>query len=59
MVEKVLKLVGLENKIDTSPDGIDQLKLVGLLFSCFVGFIVLFVFPWIYGILKLGLLIFK
>jgi hypothetical protein len=59
MIEKVLKWFGLENKIDTSSNGIDQLKLVGLLFSCFVGFIFLLFIPWVIGILKIAFLIFK
>lgn len=58
MMGKALKLFGWQNKIDISPSGLDDLKIVGILLSCFVAFVFLFVIPWCYGMLKLILMIF-
>jgi len=59
MIGKVLKFIGWENKIDLSLSGIDDLKIVAILFGVFIGIVVGLVFPWLYGILQIGLLIFK
>jgi len=59
MIGKVLKKVGWQNKIDLSSDGLDDLKIVGFLIGgCLIGFFG-FVVPWLYGIIKIMLLIIK
>ena len=59
MVGKVLKLFGCQNKIDLSPAGLDDLKVIMKIMGIFMGFIFGLVIPWLFGIIKIGLLIFK
>jgi len=59
MVEKVLKLFGWQNRIDLSPAGLDDLKVIGFLISIFIGIFVGIIVPWIYGVIQIGLLIIK
>jgi len=59
MVGKVLKILGWQNKIDLSPAGLDDLKVMLLLLGIMLGIFVGLVIPWLYGLLQIGLLIFK
>ena len=59
MVGKVLKLFGWQNKIDLSPAGLDDLKIAASLFCIFIGVVFLLVIPWMYGLVQIGLMIFK
>jgi|GEM_PF-4403623 len=59
MVGKVLKYFGWQHKIDLSPSGLDDLKVIGLLLSLFLGVIFGIVIPWMYGVVRIALLIFK
>ena len=59
MVSKVLKFFGMEHSIDLSPAGLDDLKVMLLLLGIILGMFVGLFIPWIYGLIQIGLLIFK
>ena len=59
MIGKVLKYFGWQHKIDLSPEGIDDLKVMGLIISLFLGFMFGIVIPWMYGVVRIALIIFK
>ena len=59
MVGRVLKFFGMENSIDLSPAGLDDLKVMLLLLGIMLGMFVGLVIPWLYGLLQIGLLIFN
>jgi hypothetical protein len=59
MVGKVLKFFGWQNRIDLSPAGLDDLKVIGFLLITFVLVVFGIIMPWMYGIVKIALLIFK
>jgi len=59
MVIRVLKFFSLQNKIDLSQSGIDDLKLIIKLILIVTSLIIVFAVPWLYGISKIINLIFK
>jgi len=59
MMGKVLKFFGMQNTIDLSPAGLDDLKVILLLLGIALGMFVGLFIPWMYGLLQIGLLIFK
>lgn len=59
MFIRMLQFFGWQNKIDLSPAGIDDLKIVLKLLFGVVIIIAGGVVPWMYGLMKIGILIFK
>lgn len=58
MLEKTLKFFGMENKVDLSPEGIDQLKVLATLIGIMAGLFFGLIIPWGYGCIQIGILIF-
>jgi len=54
-----LEKIGVGNYIDLSDAGLDDLKVMITIVGAFISFIGIFVLPWIYGWMKIGLLFFK